>query len=137
MTLIRTDEVQTALIIDLLANSDVTDELDDVTEIREFNWKGTEFSYPNIRVEIVNANPNESPDCGQSFIGSIYVFSENSSSVQANQIAGIIADEYYHKSLSSNSIFFTSIGVSLISAIAQSERTWRSEVQLESMIQRV
>ena len=137
MTLIRADEVRAALIIAVLNNANIIAELDDVAEVRQFNWKGTEFSYPNIRVEIVRVPPDPNRNCGQSFNGSIYVYSEESSSTQADTIAGIIANEYDDKNLSSNGIFFTNIRAIPIGAIAQSERIWRSEIQLESLVQRV
>lgn len=137
MTLIRVDEVRASIIMAILSNATIMAELDDVTEVRELNWKGTEFSYPNIRVEIQRVPPDPNRNCGQSFIGSIFAFSENSSSTQADRIAGIIADEYDDKSLSSNGIFFTNFSVVPVGAIAQDERTWRGEVQVESMIQRL
>jgi len=137
MSLIRVDEVRTALVTAVLANATITAQLSDALEVREHNWKGTGFSYPNIRVEITRVPPDPNRNCGQSFIGSIYVYSEEASSTQADRIAGIIADEYDDKSLSSNGIFFTNVSVVPVGAIAQDERTWRSEVQVESMIQRL
>lgn len=134
--MIRVDEIRTALISALKANTTIMAQLSDADEVRQHDWKGTEFSYPNIRVRIIDANPDPNPDCSQEITGSIYIYSEEASSLQADTIAGIIADEYHGKSLNSNSIFFTRIICDLVGAIQQGQLTWRSEVLVRSMIQR-
>ncbi len=140
MTLIANDELLEAWIQELKGNSTVTDLLDDVNEIRQEEWKGSGFTYPAIRVEIlVNTPPNsgDSDQCLASQQVAIYTFSEEASSLEANQIAGIIADEYHKKSLNSQGIFFTKNKVTeLIPAIAMSERVWRAQVNLTSTVRR-
>lgn len=136
MTLIRVDEVRSALISAVQNNATIMAELDDADEVREHSWKGTNFSYPNIRVKINQASPNTNPDCSQDFDGSLYVYSEEASSRQADQIAGIIADEYHGKSLNSENVFFTRLTCELVGAIQEGMLVWRSEIILRSLIQR-
>lgn len=135
--MIRVDEVRTALISALQGNATIMAELSNVSEVREHSWKGTEFSYPNLRIKINKASPNSNPACSQEFDGSIYIYSEEASSMQADRIAGIIADEYHGKSLNSENIFFTRLTCELIGAIQEGMLVWRSEVLLNSLIQKV
>lgn len=135
--MIRVDEVRTALISALQGNTTIMAELSNASEVREHSWKGTEFSYPNLRIKINKASPNSNPACSQEFDGSIYIYSEEASSMQADRIAGIIADEYHGKSLNSENIFFTRLTCELIGAIQEGMLVWRSEVLLNSLIQKV
>jgi hypothetical protein len=48
------DQIQEAWVLYLKANTNILAELNDNDEIREDNWQGDEFSYPNIRVRIVS-----------------------------------------------------------------------------------
>ena len=141
MTLIRTDEIQTAWITALKANTTIVAELDTADEIREINWKGSNFTYPNLRVEITSNTPStdgRSEICLALTNTSIYAYSEEASSLQANQIAGIIANEYHDKhGLNYSNIAFTHIVADIIPAIAVTERLWRSQVNLVSTARRV
>ena len=56
MTLPSNNEVQAAIIARLKAQTTVTAEVL-ATEIREDQWQGTEFSYPNIRVKMLHNRP--------------------------------------------------------------------------------
>ena len=136
MTLIPTDEIRTSLITALKTNTTIMAELDDSNEVREYNWKGADFSYPNIRVQIRENTIEPSLSCGQRIFASIYSFSEENSSSQAEQIAGIIADEFHAKSLSASDLFFTQIIADIIPAVSVEVNTWRSEVTIRSWVQR-
>ena len=63
--MITNNTIQAALISKLLANITITAELDDAEEIRENEWQGTAFSYPNIRVRIISNDPLENTYCTQ------------------------------------------------------------------------
>ena len=137
MTLIRTDEIRAALIGLLSDNETIQAYLSDPDEVRDYEWKGTDFSYPNIRVQIRENTLDANKACGQTVFASVYIFSEKSSSTEAETIAGVIADEWHTKGLGSKGIFFTQIVCGIIPAIAQDERTWRSEVQVRSSVVRM
>ena len=132
MTLIRSDQVREAIIDVIKANATIMALLDDADEVRESNWKGVEFTYPNYRVRINSITPFE--DCYQNLDASIYCFSEKKSSQEAEEMAGTVANEFDDKSFTQDSIRFTNVSVDIIPAIAQDERTWRAECQIRSLI---
>ena len=132
MTLVRSDQVRDALIDTIKANATIMALLDDANEVRELDWKGTDFSYPNYRVRINSITPFDT--CYQDLDASIYCFSEEKSSQEADEMAGTIADEFFTDSFTQDSIRFTFIRVDIIPAIAETMRTWRSECQVRSII---
>ena len=132
MTLVRSDQVREALIDIIKANTTIMALLDDANEVREFNWKGMEFSYPNYRVRIQEIRPFIL--CYQNLYASIYCLSEEKSSQEAEQMAGTIADEFHGYSVTQDEIHFANIRVDIIPAIAQSQREWRAECQIRSII---
>ena len=74
-------------------------------EVREDQWQGTQFNYPNVRVRLLSNTPVESVDsCRRTrFTVSFLVFSEDSSSLESGEIAGIINTELHN----SNSLQIT------------------------------
>ena len=134
MTLIRSDQVREALIDVLKANTTIMALLDaeHQDEVRELDWKGTNFSYPNYRVRINSITPFQG--CYQNLDASIYCFSEEKSSQEAEQMAGTVANELFELAFTQDSIRFASIDTDIIPAIAQDTRTWRSECQVKSII---
>ena len=132
MTLIRSDQVRDAIIDIIKANATIMALIDDANEVRELNWKGTEFSYPNYRVRINNITPFD--ECYQDLDASVYCFSEEASSQEAEEMAGTVANEFFGDSFTQDSIRFAFVRVDVIPAIAETMRTWRSECQLRSVI---
>ena len=61
--MLRNDEIQAAWVAYLKANANILAELDDTDEIREDGWKGPDFTYPNIRVRIIDNTPEAGRDC--------------------------------------------------------------------------
>lgn len=120
-------DIQVALIARLKATTTLTDVVTSV-EIREDQWQGTEFVYPNVRVRLLPSSPRET-NCDVLDINfSILVFSEQDSSIQAEQIAGIINTALHARSFTSNSVRLSCWTVRQIPAIRQDTRTWRSEI---------
>ena len=132
MTLIRSDQVREAIIDVIEANATIMALLSDANEVRESDWKGMEFTYPNYRVRINSITPFE--DCYQNLDASIYCFSEEKSSQEAEEMAGTVANEFKDISFTQDSIRFTNVSVDIIPAIAQDELTWRAECQIISLI---
>lgn len=102
-------------------------------EIREYQWKGTEFSYPNIRVRILANEPMSNDNCNTATVkSSIQVFTEEDSSLNADDIAGVIADQLHGHSFTSQGISFmfrvTGITPATAAGLVDNLRTWRSEV---------
>lgn len=132
MTLLDAGAVRGAIISNIESNATILALLIDADEVREFNWKGQEFTYPNIRVRINSITPFH--DCYQRLDASIMFFSETASSEECETAIGVIANEYHEESFTQNGIRFSEIGVDPIPAISENVRTWRGEVQLNCLI---
>ena len=105
-------------------------------EIREVEWQGDTFSYPNIRVDLgTQEDAIAENNCDISNITfSILVFSEMYSSKEANSMLGVIAGLMNKKSITSGGVHFVRVICTLVPAIRKDERTWRSELICRSSI---
>lgn len=118
----------------LKSQASITSLLTDPLEIREADWKGEIFSYPNIRVQAISVRPHLA--CAQT-IGSIsiLVFSEEKSSKQADYIAGVTANFIHDRKFSSSGVKFWAVTVTnLVAAIAESDTIWRAEIQIDTLM---
>lgn len=123
---LRNDLVQGALIDYLKTKTDVTNLLTTANEIREDQWQGRDFVYPNIRCRLISNVPFD--DCNLADITlSWEVYSEEASSYQADKICGKIRTVLHNKSFDSNGLHFNLRSTDLIPAIRSDEKTWRSE----------
>lgn len=111
----------------------------DAVEIREYQWKGTEFTYPNIRVRLLSNVPMLNDDCNAATVkASIQVFTEDDASFNADDIAGVIAFALHGHTFTSHGISFifrvTGVTPAVSAGINGSNvRTWRSEVLASSI----
>jgi hypothetical protein len=120
----------------LKSQASITGLLTDPLEIREADWKGEIFSYPNIRVQAVDVRPHINPNCAQSY-GTVIisVFSEEKSSKQADQIAGAIANYIHGNTFTASGVKFWMVSVSdLIAAIAESDVVWKAEIHVSTLM---
>lgn len=124
--------IQKALIAKLKANSALTTLLGGDTEVREQQWQGRDFTYPAIRVNLIQQLPMFSMDpCSWfSLTFSVYSLSEDRSSYEADALASAVNDALHEKGWSEESDGFRfhkirSIGLN--SAVRMSERVWRAE----------
>jgi hypothetical protein len=128
MTITRNDQIKSAIVAKLKANTTITAQLKDTNEIREAQWQADNFTYPNIRVRVIDNNPTLA-NCNLSTIRiGIGVFSEQDSSQEADKIAGIIANELHTQSFTSLTIKLSLMVENLKGAIRTDDRTWMSEV---------
>ena len=75
--MLSNDEIQAGIIAYLKANTVVLAALPDDNEIREDQWQGSEFEYPNIRVKLNPSVPINAETCEHMQISiSFLVFSE-------------------------------------------------------------
>jgi len=124
----RNDEIQAAIVVYLKSNSTITGTVS-AEEIREDQYQGREFSYPNVRVRLISNTPIGSDDCELSRVNlSIMVFTEDASSLNADRIAGIINSVLHGRSFASNGIAFYFRTTNLIPAIRSNIQEWRSEI---------
>lgn len=93
--MIDIEAIQTAVVARLKANATLTALLSNgATEIREAQWQGRDFTYPNVRVEIGPQTPIIGPaPCDWSqVVMNIHSFSEQDSSLECEQIASAVKD---------------------------------------------
>lgn len=136
----RTDQIQAAIIAKLKATSAITTELvadeSTVNEIREDQWQGDEFDYPNIRVRMISNNPDgDTAECKTASITvSIMVFSQRYSSLESDKIAGIIHASLNGRTFSANNLEVFLRTADLIPAVRSDIRTWRSECLMDGKV---
>jgi hypothetical protein len=136
------NHVTKAAVVSILkANASLVAMLPDGTQgIREYGWRGGEFQYPNVRVEM-ETQIDQTPDSDCTPVSqtwSVYIFSESHSSQEADTIAGLIAQ--YFKGLSFDGAgvkFIRTEVLENIPAIPEDERTWRAQVRCRSIIHEI
>ena len=98
-------------------------------EIREAEWQGTDFQYPNIRVSLDFMPPIEG--CGP-IDADVYleVFSAEKSSKQATIIASKIVELYHKRPFISNTIHFSTVAVRKVEKPNRSIYAWVSTVHI-------
>jgi hypothetical protein len=123
--MIRNDEIQTALVSKLKANANVI-ALVSATEIREDQWQGNSFVYPNVRVRMITNIPADK-GCLQNFTVSFMALTEDSFSDVADKIAGIIGNEFHDSSFITSGLEISLTVTDVLPAFRSDVRTWRSE----------
>lgn len=134
--MVRNDQIKKALISHIKSKSDVTAILGDATEVREYNWQGTDYDYPAVRLQLRGNNPDDS-GCAKSIITfTWFCFDEETSSRMCDNLAGTLAEHYNKARFTSEGIRFFGCDVeNIIPAIRQNVRTWRSEVQVRALVE--
>lgn len=95
--MISNDLIQASVISKLKANSGLTDWLTDKSagsEIRESHWQGAQFAFPAVRVELGTQVPEGPTSVCYLTNGTmpftVYAFTEDDSSRNANILAGLV-----------------------------------------------
>lgn len=133
ITLISINDVKSGLVTKIKSLVSVTDLLASVDEVRESQWQGTSFEYPNVRISLDTISPIAI--CNTSTgLAYLQVFSEDASSREANSISCELQDELHNKSFVSGPVRFNTIVTGVVPAIRVDERTWRSEVILKLIL---
>ena len=133
--MVSIEEVQEALVAYLKADVPLGGIVGD--EVRESRWQGVDFTYPMVRVAMDSMVPWHPGTCANRLTRakfSILTFSENASSLEANQIAGLVIAALHLESLGgtgwrSGHIRLSPGGQS--AAVRVSERVWRTETKFE------
>lgn len=126
-------DVQEAIITYSKSKSELVSLLPTGTvEIRESEWQGEAFQYPNVRIG-VDFFPGMK---GCQPIAEIYfdVFSEKPSSLEASTIAGVIQNIYHRKPFSVGNVKFFSVIVEEVSRPQRSIFAWQSRVKIRSIL---
>lgn len=109
------------------------------SDIREFEWQGDEFTYPNIRLDLEDNRYefNEQERCAlQTIEFSVYIYSEQRSSKQCSYIKGLVASALIGLGFTGTYAKYTRIRLlENIPAIRVSEREFRSQLKLTTFVQ--
>ena len=134
--MVSNDIIQAALLAKVQSITALTAALaDGANGIKQLNYKGTDFGYPCVRLALEGQTEIAEMSCPSQVDFSFYVFSEKSSSKEADQIAGIIVSAIRGLSFQQGTVKFVKIRiVENIPAIAQDEVTWRSQIRCQSII---
>jgi hypothetical protein len=130
--ILSTDEIQKALLMYLQSKPNITVVVS-AGEIREAEYQGTEFTYPNIRLRITENIPTYK-SCYQDFELRVTSFSEEASSLEVQQITGIITRELHGKGFSSNNLAFTMSLLRTLPPVRSERQTWREEIHLRGTV---
>lgn len=133
MTTTSNLSIQTSLVAYLKSKPTITAVVSS-TEIREDQWQGTEFVYPNIRVRMMSNRPMESNCDVTEVTFAIQIFSQLDSSIEAEQIADIINTALHARSFESVGIRMSCFVTNRVPAFRQDVRTWRSELLMRATV---
>jgi hypothetical protein len=129
--------VQAAIISKLKGNSTIVATLNSSNEIKESQWQGVDFLYPAVRVNIgTQSNDRRSPYCNFGYLPfSIRVFSEQKSSLEADNIMGIINNELHGSWAVGTAMILNQIEcIGLIGAIRIGEQLWQSQADYFALL---
>ena len=121
--------VQEVIVAYLKANSAITT-LVIVDEIKERQWTGDKFTYPNIRVHVNDVTRIRSGCNEFSANAEIDIFSENASSKEANTIAGNVATQLDSKRFKRSGISFSLLEVKAIQTALNEGGIWHAKLNL-------
>lgn len=132
MAIVSNYAAQSALISWLKSRPAIVAELIDEDEIKEDQWGGTAYAYPGIRVRLISNQFVPGQPCFQTIMLGIQVYTEDASSLNADRIAGIIANELDNKKFITSGIQFSTVVTNLVPAYHRDAQTWMSEVLISA-----
>lgn len=125
--------IKSALITKIKSFSSVLTLLTDPLEIRELEWQGTKFNYPNVRVRVSEFQRNTPNSTCSLFdvVAVIHIFGEDASSMLTDKIADEIFSALDTKSFSVGITKLTGIKAKQFGAAwIQESGAWQSIVEL-------
>jgi len=106
--------------------------------IRENQFQGTQFVYPAVRVNLTYLNPTENTPCRDEVFKSyfsIISYSEGTSSLEADTIAGLVAEALDEAVIDEPTFRTGNISLGGVNAaIRIGERLWRAETFFRTSI---
>lgn len=134
--MISINAIQEAIVTYLKARPTISAVLNTV-EIREDQWNGTAFTFPNVRVAMGVNVPMAEVNCeGNIFNVTIYVNSETSNSKQADDIAAIVATTLHRAAFSQGTLKFAGIIVMQLFPAVYNElkKVWTAQIQCRGTV---
>lgn len=109
------------------------------TEVRELEWQGDNFTYPNLRLDLETNEYvfDEQELCTLQYTEfSIYVFSQERSSKECSTIKGLLATALVGLGFTGLYAKYSSLRlVDNVPAVREGDRTWRSQIRLGTRVQ--
>jgi len=124
-------DIRSAVVAWLKANTTITATLNDANEIREKDWQGEDFTYPNIRVTC-SSTPNQ---CEYSDVTAVIsYFSEEKSSKESITGQGVVAKQIHKKSsdvvVDTGTIRLNNVRVTSLPDAIQESNIWKADVNV-------
>jgi len=137
--MISDELIQADLLTKLKTISSVTSLLPSGTySIKELQWQGESFSYPNVRLDLEDNSYyfDEQEKCAlQQIEFTIYVFSEERSSKQCSTIKGLLENALTGLGFSGTNSKFSRLRLlDNVTAFREDERTWRSQLKYQTRV---
>ena len=128
--MISVEDIQTSIINKLQANAALVSGT--YGDIREMNYQGADFRYPNVRVGEINQTPVGQGNCRETsgvFSFKVVAFSEHPSSLECSRIASLVVAALFGKKLSSPSFKTGKISTTGVDSPTRAPTgAWRSDV---------
>jgi hypothetical protein len=136
--MISEDEVQMVLTSILKTNPTVIGLLPEgASGIKEYQWQGTNFKYPAIRVQLHPQKPYPEETNCEKYLQpwSYLILSEQKSSKEASAIMGAVLQAVYKHNYVVSGVALPFVHLdSMIPPIRRDVMTWRAELSLHSAI---
>jgi hypothetical protein len=106
-------------------------------EVREKQWQGKDFHYPNIRIRMILQKPSIDTNCDWADLQvSVECYSEIASSMEAENIELAVTQLLDKKTISYNGIkIFALHCVAMIDAVRNDPNTWMAETMFTGRVQ--
>lgn len=131
-------DIRSAIVAWLKANATILATLDDTNEIREKDWSGEDFTYPNIRVTC-SSIPNQCEYSDATAV--VSYFSEEKSSKESITGQGVIAKQIHKKSadvvVATGTIRLNNIRVTALPDAVQENGIWKADVNVSLRVSEV
>ncbi len=133
--MLNNNDIQAGIVAYLQAQTTTTVAmLNSTAEIKEDQWQGTTFVYPAYRVDLGPQLPKDNCDAADVTF-SILCYSEDASSNEADEMAGIVNNDLHRKAFTQSSVRYSIYSQGLIPAIREDDRTWRSEAMFRATVE--
>lgn len=132
--------IQADIIAKLKTITSVTALLGDgASGIKELQWQGDTFTYPNVRLDIENNSYefDEQERCSLYKVEfSVYIFSQERSSKQCSQIKGLLENYLTGLGWTGTNAKYNRLRLQEnVPAVREDERTWRAQLQYATRVQ--
>jgi hypothetical protein len=104
-------------------------------EVREDEWQGADFTYPNVRVELPTQIDLGDPPCHTSVTFNVHCYAEGYSSIDCDVLAGLVKSSLRGKHLSGSG--FATLRIASegsIGAVQAGDRVWRATEQFSLIV---